>query len=214
MVRDTHINNRIILQGKIKKPIMYSHQIHDEIFYSMEISCRRMSGTFDIIPVTISKKTMGNILVDDELHYLIKGQIRSYNRVVSGKNKLVITVFAKSIEISDEEKEGLNSVYLEGYICKEPSYRKTPFLREISDILLAINRPHRKSDYIPVIAWGYTARKASKLKVSDEVLVTGRLQSRNYTKKFKDGTSIERIAYEVSAMRLEKKPIVDSFSYD
>ena len=128
-------------------------------------------------------------------------------------NKLVITVFAKSIEISDDENEGVNSVYLEGYICKEPNYRKTPFLREISDILLAVNRPHRKSDYIPVIAWGYTARKASKLKVSDEILITGRLQSRNYTKKFKDGTSIERTAYEVSAMRLEKKPIEDKLYF-
>ena len=214
MIKDTHINNRIILQGKINQPITFSHHVHDEIFYQTEVSCRRMSGTYDNIPITVSKKTLGDIIIDNSLYYLIKGQIRSYNRVINGKNKLIITVFAKSIEISSEEKEGLNSVYLEGYICKEPSYRKTPFLREISDILLAINRPHRKSDYIPVIAWGYTARKASKLKVSDEVLVTGRLQSRNYTKRLKDGTAIERVAYEVSAMRLEKKPITDSFSYN
>lgn len=213
MVRDTYTNNRIILQGKLNTSLTYSHEIHQEIFYSTQLKCKRMSGTYDTIPITISKKTLGNIPISDDLYYLIKGQVRSYNRYVNGKNKLIITVFAKSIEISDEEKEGINSVYLEGYICKEPSYRKTPFLREISDILLAINRPHRKSDYIPIIAWGHTARKASKLKVSEEVLVTGRLQSRQYTKHYKDGTSIEHVAYEVSAMRLEKKPIADSFSY-
>lgn len=212
MDKDNYTNNRIYLQGKITGDIEFSHRIYEETFYVVYINCKRMSGTYDNIPVTVTEKILNEIDLNGDNFYLIKGQIRSYNRFINGKNKLVITVFARTFEIIDDENEGLNSVHLEGYVCKLPNYRKTPFLREICDLLVAVNRPHHKSDYIPVIAWGHTARIASNLLIGKKILITGRLQSRSYMKHYKDGTSKELIAYEVSAMRLEYDPC-DPYSY-
>ncbi len=156
------INNSIVIHGKLIGPAKFSHQIYNDTFYNLCLKCKRLSGTYDIIPITMTKNILDSITVNDNFYYMIKGQIRSYNRFIDNKNRLIITVYVKSIQQSHQlEKEGLNSVNLNGYICKKPNYRKTPFLREICDVLLAVNRAHGKSDYIPIIAWGQTARSVS-----------------------------------------------------
>ena len=146
---------------------------------------------------------------------IVKGQFRSYNSYENEKNKLILTVFAKDIifeedvdkeEIVSEENKKVpvsNEVVLAGYICKKPIYRQTPFGREIADILLAVNRAYNKSDYIPSIAWGRTARFCQNLPTGTEVRIIGRVQSRKYEKKYEDGTVEEKVAYEVSISSLE-----------
>ena len=176
----------------------------------MEVA--RLSSNADIIPVTISER-----LIKEDLQIgskiLIKGQFRSYNSYENERNKLILTVFAKDILLQEEienlkEQEEVkehvsNEVILTGYICKKPIYRQTPFGREIADLLLAVNRAYNKSDYIPAIAWGRTARFCQDLEVGTEVKITGRVQSRSYEKKLENGTTETRIAYEVSIGSLE-----------
>lgn len=206
-------NNHLVLVGKVTSEKRFSHEIYGESFYIFDIEIPRLSDNADIIPVTISER-----LIDDEKlqigkNVLIKGQFRSYNTYANEKNKLVLTVFAKDIlfedeinevENEEEKKEQVsNEVILTGYICKKPIYRQTPFGREIADILLAVNRAYNKSDYIPAIAWGRTARFCQNMEVGTEVRVVGRVQSRTYEKKFEDGTIETRVAYEVSVGSLE-----------
>ena len=206
-------SNHLILMGKVTSQKRYSHEIYGETFYIFDMEVPRLSTTSDIIPVTISER----LIPDDKLSVgekiLIRGQFRSYNSYENEKNKLILTVFAKDIlfenEIKEEnsEEEGnekvSNEVVLVGYICKKPIYRQTPFGREIADLLLAVNRAYNKSDYIPAIAWGRTARFSQNIEVGTEVKVVGRVQSRTYEKKFEDGTSETRVAYEVSIGSLE-----------
>lgn len=206
-------NNHLILMGKVTSEKRFSHEIYGECFYIFDIEVPRLSDTSDIIPVTISER----LIVDEKMEIgsmvLIKGQFRSYNSYENEKNKLILTVFAKDIfyedEIegqvqSEENKEPTsNEVVLTGYICKKPIYRQTPFGREIADLLLAVNRAYNKSDYIPAIAWGRTARFCQNIEVGTEVKIVGRVQSRSYEKKFEDGTSITKVAYEVSVGSLE-----------
>ena len=206
-------NNHLILMGKVTSDKRFSHEIYGECFYIFDLEVPRLSDTSDIIPVTISER----LIKDEQLvigaKVLIKGQFRSYNSYENEKNKLILTVFAKDIfyedEIegqiqSEENKEPTsNEVVLTGYICKKPIYRQTPFGREIADLLLAVNRAYNKSDYIPAIAWGRTARFCQNIEVGTEVKIVGRVQSRTYEKKFEDGTSITKVAYEVSIGSLE-----------
>ena len=206
-------NNHLILMGKVTSEKRFSHEIYGESFYIFDMEVPRLSNTADIIPVTVSER----LITDDKLKIgrkvFIRGQFRSYNSYENEKNKLILTVFAKDIffddeiedEIQQEEfKENVsNEVVLTGYICKTPIYRQTPFGREISDLLLAVNRAYNKSDYIPAIAWGRTARFCQNLSIGTEVKVTGRVQSRTYEKKFEDGRVEQRIAYEVSIGSLE-----------
>ncbi len=206
-------NNHLILMGKVTSEKRYSHEIYGETFYIFDMEVPRLSTTSDIIPVTISER----LIPDDKLKVgekiLIKGQFRSYNSYENEKNKLILTVFAKDIifenEMNQEESEEevgekvSNEVTLVGYICKKPIYRQTPFGREIADLLLAVNRAYNKSDYIPAIAWGRTARFSQNIEVGTEVKIVGRVQSRTYEKKLEDGTSETRIAYEVSIGSLE-----------
>ena len=171
----------------------------------------RLSGNADIIPITISER----LLVEQDLeigkNIVIEGQFRSYNSYQNEKNRLVLTVFAKEVTFAKEDEEEFkpskenssNEVVLDGFICKKPVYRKTPFGREIADVLLAVNRAYNKSDYIPCIAWGRNARFCENMPVGTEVRVVGRVQSRQYEKKYEDGTSEIRIAYEVSVASLE-----------
>ena len=206
-------NNHLILMGKVTSDKRFSHEIYGESFYIFDLEVPRLSDTADIIPVTISER-----LIDDEKmlvgsKVLIRGQFRSYNSYENEKNKLILTVFAKDIFYEEEIEEQIqteeskeptsNEVILTGYICKKPIYRQTPFGREIADLLLAVNRAYNKSDYIPAIAWGRTARFCQNLEVGTEVKVTGRVQSRSYEKKFEDGTAITKVAYEVSIGSLE-----------
>lgn len=206
-------NNHLILMGKVTSEKRFSHEIYGESFYIFDMEVPRLSNTQDIIPVTISERLIPEGTLEIGKKVLIKGQFRSYNSYENEKNKLILTVFAKDIFFEDEIENELNNeeskeivsneVILTGYICKKPIYRQTPFGREIADLLLAVNRAYNKSDYIPAIAWGRTARFCQNLEVGTEVRVTGRVQSRTYEKKFEDGTAETRVAYEVSIGSLE-----------
>ena len=198
-------NNHLVLRGKIVSEKNYSHEIYGEKFYIFNLEVQRLSSTSDIIPITISERLITNFDLTIGKQVEIEGQFRSYNNYENEKNRLVLTVFAKEIkEIEEDEEEKVtNEVILIGYVCKKPIYRQTPFGREIADILLAVNRAYNKSDYIPCIAWGRNARFCENMEVGTEVRVSGRVQSRNYEKKFEDGTVETRVAYEVSIASLE-----------
>ena len=201
-------NNHLVLVGKVTSEKKFSHEIYGESFYIFDLEVARLSGNADIIPITISER----LILEKELEIgdrvEIEGQFRSYNSYENEKNRLILTVFAKDIKYLTEEEENLaekvsNEVTLVGYICKKPIYRQTPFGREISDILLAVNRAYNKSDYIPAIAWGRNARFCENMQVGTELKIIGRVQSRAYEKKHEDGTIENRMAYEVSISSLE-----------
>ena len=204
-------NNHLILVGKVTSEKRFSHEIYGEKFYIFDMEVPRLSDTTDIIPVTASERIINDELLTIGNKLIIKGQFRSYNSYENEKNKLILTVFAKDIvteeQLSEEEAEEAkrtsNEVTLVGYICKKPIYRQTPFGREIADILLAVNRAYNKSDYIPSIAWGRNARFCQNLPTGTEVKIVGRVQSRNYEKKYEDGTIENRVAYEVSIASLQ-----------
>lgn len=196
-------NNVVEVMGKIVSQVTFSHEVYGEGFYSFTIEAARLSDNADLLPVTISER-----LIDKELLTIgtvvdIKGQLRSYNNYNNKKNKLVLTIFVRQIEIIQEQVEiNPNQIFLNGYICKPPIYRVTPFGREIADILVAVNRAYNKSDYIPCIAWGRNAKFAGNLKVGENIKLWGRIQSRKYQKK--NGEDVEeKIAYEVSISKLD-----------
>ena len=198
-------NNKVTIMGEIIRNFAFSHEIFGEHFYMMDVRCPRLSENFDTIPVMVSERLM-DVTADfsGKLVY-VSGQFRSYNRHEERKNRLILSVFSREIEFLEEVPDGSesNQIFLDGYICKEPVYRKTPLGREIADVLLAVNRPYGKSDYVPVILWGRNARYASGFRVGERCAVLGRIQSRKYLKKFEDGTFETRTAYEVSVSRLE-----------
>ncbi len=207
-------NNYLTLVGKVTGEKRYSHEIYGEKFYVFDLSIPRLSGNADIIPITVSERLINDEMLSGDKKLLVKGQFRSYNSYENERNRLILTVFAKDIEQLEEnevEEESelvkkdqiVNEVVLIGYICKKPIYRQTPFGREIADILLAVNRAYNKSDYIPSIAWGRNARFCQNIEVGTQVKIVGRVQSRTYEKKFEDGTSETRVAYEVSIGSLE-----------
>lgn len=191
--------------GEIVSDFSYSHEIFGEGFYMVDVKCKRLSESYDIIPVMVSERLID--VTDSYIGSLIcvVGQFRSYNRHEEHKNRLVLSVFAREINFIEEMEESskTNQIFLDGYICKEPVYRKTPLGREIADLLLAVNRPYGKSDYIPCICWGRNARYASNFEVGERCLVWGRIQSREYMKKLSDEELEKRIAYEVSVSKLE-----------
>lgn len=207
-------NNYLTLVGKVTGEKRFSHEIYGERFYVFNLEIPRLSGNSDIIPITVSERLIKEETLQEGHQLLVKGQFRSYNSYENEKNRLILTVFAKDIveveEKEDEEENEMvkkdtitNEVVLVGYICKKPIYRQTPFGREISDLLLAVNRAYNKSDYIPCIAWGRNARFCQDIEVGTQVKVVGRVQSRQYEKKHDDGTVEVRVAYEVSVGSLE-----------
>ncbi len=204
-------NNHIVLVGKVTSEKRFSHEIYGEKFYIFDLSVPRLSGNADIIPITISERLMVNGDLPINAKITVEGQFRSYNSYGEGRNKLVLTVFAKNVTLLEDQESEVearkdfisNEVTLVGYICKKPVYRQTPFGREIADILLAVNRAYSKSDYIPCIAWGRTARFCENMEVGTEVKIVGRVQSRQYEKKHEDGTIENKVAYEVSVGSLE-----------
>lgn len=204
-------NNHIVLVGKVTSEKRFSHEIYGEKFYIFDLSVPRLSGDADIIPITISERLMVNGDLPINAKITVEGQFRSYNSYGEGRNKLVLTVFAKNVTLLEDQESEVearkdfisNEVTLVGYICKKPVYRQTPFGREIADILLAVNRAYSKSDYIPCIAWGRTARFCENMEVGTEVKIVGRVQSRQYEKKHEDGTIENKVAYEVSVGSLE-----------
>ncbi|MDR1066863.1 MAG: single-stranded DNA-binding protein [Clostridiales bacterium] len=199
-------NNSAEIIGVIASELTFSHEVYGEGFYNFSVRVPRLSEAYDILPVTISDRLIDeNIFeIGKEVHIL--GQIRSYNNYVESdkRNKLILTLFTREIELTSEPSaKNPNAVYLNGFICKTPVYRSTPFGREISDILIAVNRSYNKSDYIPCIAWGRNARFASRLNIGENIEIWGRMQSRNYQKKYDDGVTEEKTAYEISIAKLE-----------
>ena len=198
-------NNQVTIMGEIVSEFRFSHEVFGEGFYMVDVSVKRLSNSEDTIPVMISER-----LIDVTEDYtgefiMVNGQFRSYNKHDEFKNRLVLSVFAREVEFIDEELDGAktNNIMLDGYICKLPVYRKTPLGREIADLLIAVNRPYGKSDYIPCICWGRNARFASAFEVGNHVQVFGRIQSREYVKKLSETATEKRTAYEVSVSKLE-----------
>ena len=204
-------NNHLVLVGKVTSEKRFSHEVYGEKFYIFDLSVPRLSGNADNIPITISERLLTNRDLELESKVTIEGQFRSYNCYENDRNRLILTVFAKDIQFAENQDEEIkvgkdiisNEVVLHGYICKRPIYRKTPFGREIADVLLAVNRAYNKSDYIPCIAWGRNARFCENIPVGTAVKIVGRVQSRTYEKKYENGTVENRIAYEVSVASME-----------
>lgn len=199
--------NSALLAGKVCSPLEKSHQVEGETFYEFKVEVERLSKIKDVIPVTVSERSIvGKPIVEGDLVH-VTGEYRSYNKLQNEKSKLILHLFAKDVLVYSPqnlpENQNVNEVKLTGYICKDPIYRKTPFEREICDILLAVNRPNfNKSDYIPCILWGRSARFMANQAIGCKVDLTGRIQSREYTKTSPEGGSEVRTAYEISCQRI------------
>ena len=198
-------NNQVSMMGEIVSEFQFSHEVFGEGFYMVELAVNRLSNYSDYIPLMISER-----LIDTEQDYTgqlirVSGQFRSYNRHEEKKNRLVLSVFVRELQFLDEidENEKTNQIFLDGYICKEPIYRKTPLGREIADVLLAVNRSYGKSDYIPCICWGRNARFASGFTVGSHIQIVGRVQSREYVKRIDEENVEHRVAYEVSVSKVD-----------
>lgn len=201
--------NKVKIIGKVLSEKEFSHEMYGEKFYTVNLEVSRLSSQSDILPATVSERLLVDYDLKEGDYIVIDGQLRSYNRYIDGRNRLILTIFTRNLYVpqSEDELEELlrtpNEIYLDGYICKEPIYRTTPFGREISDLLLAVNRAYNKSDYIPCIAWGRNARFCETLEVGDRIKLWGRIQSRDYQKKCEDGKILNRVAFEVSISKLE-----------
>ena len=198
-------NNQVSIIGKVASSFTFSHQVFGEGFYLVDVLVKRLSDSEDRIPLMVSERLV-DVSQDYEGEYImVQGQFRSYNRNEEKKNRLVLSVFVRELSFVEEADDSIktNQIFLDGYICKPPVYRKTPLGREIADLLLAVNRPYGKSDYIPCICWGRNARYASAFEVGGHVLLWGRIQSREYIKKLGENETEKRTAYEVSVSKLE-----------
>ena len=198
-------NNQVTIAGEILGGFTFSHDVFGEGFYVMEISVGRLSESNDIIPIMVSERLIDVKKDYTGMYAVINGQFRSYNRHEESKNRLVLSVFAREISILEEAVGEVrpNYIFLDGFVCKAPIYRKTPLGREIADVLLAVNRPYGKSDYIPCICWGRNARFAEGFQVGEHIQIWGRIQSREYQKKVSENEFERRVAYEVSVSKLE-----------
>lgn len=198
------LNNKIYLEGKVTSGLEFSHEMYGEGFYTFDLDVMRLSDSVDTLNITVSERLLNDVKLDAGVDIIVEGQLRSYNKFIDGSNKLILTVFARNIEPCMERSKNPNEIFLDGYICKEPIYRTTPFGREIADVLLAVNRAYNKSDYIPTIAWGRNSRFCQTLSVGDNIKVWGRLQSREYQKKVSDSEVVKKVAYEVSISKMER----------
>ena len=198
-------NNQVTIVGTVDSEFTYSHEVFGEGFYMLEVVVSRLSHMEDRIPLMVSERLvdvkescMGKIV---EVH----GQFRSYNKHEEGRNRLILSVFVREFSFVGEEGTLTrpNSIYLDGYICKPPVYRMTPLGREIADLLMAVNRPYGKSDYLPCICWGRNARFAGKFEVGTHIHLWGRIQSRRYQKRLEDDVVEKRTAYEISVNKIE-----------
>lgn len=194
-------NNRVFLTGKVATEPKFSHETFGEAFYEIDLEVERLSQNIDIIPITISEKLMTGNLIQVGNVISIKGQFRSYNKSDETRSHLMLTVFVREVTIEQKDMP-TNIIEINGFICKNPIYRTTPFKREICDVLIAVNRAYNKSDYLPCIAWGRNARFIKDATVGDKVSLVGRIQSRVYQKKLEDGNVEDRVAYEVSVGRI------------
>ena len=206
-------NNKVFVSGEIVTNAEFSHEVYGEGFYEMNVLVKRLSGQGDILPITISERLISDKDLKVGVTINALGQFRSYNKLVDGKSKLMLTVFVREL-LEDSPMRNPNSIVLTGYICKPPIYRTTPFNREIADILIAVNRSYNKSDYIPCIAWGRNARFAKNLAVGEKIAISGRIQSREYQKKITDDDVRTLTAYEVSISKLAAYENAESFDAD
>lgn len=199
------MNNLVKLTGTIVSEPEFSHEVYGEQFFNLLLETKRTSGVADVVPLTVSERLFN--LEDKCIGTVVRvsGQFRSFNKHEENKNRLVLSVFVREIErvVNDYDEE--NEIEIDGFVCKNPVYRKTPLGREIADVLIAVNRSYGKSDYIPCICWGRNAVYASGLPVGAHLKLTGRIQSRKYTKRYLDGTEEERTAYEVSVSKIEEE---------
>lgn len=198
------LNNKIYLEGTVSSELKFSHEMYGEGFYTFSLDVMRLSDTKDSLCITVSERIITNIDLSIGKDVIVDGQLRSYNKFVDGSNRLILTVFARNIELCEERSKNPNEIFLDGYICKAPVYRTTPFGREIADVLLAVNRAYNKSDYIPTIAWGRNSRFCQTLEVGENIRVWGRLQSREYQKKVGESETVKKVAYEVSISKMER----------
>ena len=198
-------NNQVTIVGTIVSDFTFSHEVFGEGFYIVQVAVNRLSSTADCLPVMVSERLVDVRQNMTGKEIAVTGQFRSYNRHEEKKNRLVLSVFAREIEFLDPQNEEpkSNQIFLDGYICKKPIYRKTPLGREIADLLIAVNRSYGKSDYIPCICWGRNARYASGFEIGNHVQIWGRIQSREYVKKISETEAEKRIAYEVSVSKIE-----------
>ncbi|MDD7402891.1 MAG: single-stranded DNA-binding protein [Butyribacter sp.] len=207
MLDKVFTNNQVTIAGEVVSEFVFSHEVYGEHFYVVNIAVCRLSNSYDIIPVMVSDRLLD--VKNDYRGCILQatGQFRSYNRHEESKNRLVLSVFAREVAILDSEGENEeqnpNQIFLDGFVCKKPVYRKTPLGREIADVLLAVNRPYGKSDYIPCICWGRNARFADQFEVGSHIQLWGRIQSREYQKKISEEEFEKRVAYEVSVSKLE-----------
>ena len=206
-------NNKVYVQGEIVSDAVYSHEVYGEGFYEFYVRVLRLSGQADVLPVTLSERLIQDGMLGKGKTLCALGQFRSYNKIENGKSRLMLTVFVRELleELPDKNP---NSILLSGYICKPPVYRTTPFNREIADVLIAVNRAYNKSDYIPCIAWGRNARFVKNLGVGDKIAVSGRIQSREYQKKFSETDVRTMTAYEVSMSKLAAFDSAEEFDID
>ena len=198
-----HTNNIITLRGELLELPEFSHENHGRQFYRFELNVPRLSGTVDTLPVIAEASMLEEMDLSGGEMIAVTGQIRSHNIRTDGSRRLLIFVFAATV--CAEDGDPVNHVLLEGPLCREPSYRRTPLGREICDAMLAVPRAFRRADYIPCILWGRTAQEIAHCHTRDHIRICGRLQSRRYTKLTEDGP-LERVAYEVSALSGEYVP--------
>ncbi len=206
-------NNKVFISGEIVTDAEFSHEVYGEGFYEMNVLVKRLSGQGDILPVTVSERLINDKDLKVGVTINALGQFRSYNKLVDGKSKLMLTVFVREL-LDEVSVKNPNNIVLTGYICKPPIYRTTPFNREIADILIAVNRSYNKSDYIPCIAWGRNARFAKNLAVGEHIAVSGRIQSREYQKRITDDDIRTLTAYEVSISKLAAYENAENFDVD
>ena len=205
MLDKVFTNNQVTIAGEVVSEFTFSHEVYGEHFYVVNIAVCRLSNSFDVIPVMISERLMDVSADYRGCTLQASGQFRSYNRHEETRNRLVLSVFAREASLiePEEDDQNPNYIFLDGYVCKHPVYRKTPLGREIADVLLAVNRPYGKSDYSPCICWGRNARFADKFEVGSHIQIWGRIQSREYQKKIGEEHYEKRVAYEVSVSKLE-----------
>ncbi len=201
-------NNRVCIIGEVVSEFTFSHEVFGEGFYIANVSVNRLSDMVDVIPLMISERLIDVTKDYRGMKIEVSGQFRSYNRHEGTRNKLVLSIFVRELKFLEDdeipqEQAKSNQIFLDGYVCKPPIYRKTPLGREIADVLVAVNRPYGKSDYIPCIAWGRNARFAGGLEVGSHLQVSGRVQSREYTKKIGEDEVERRVAYEVSVSKID-----------
>lgn len=204
-------NNIVTLSGEIINDPKYSHEMYNEGFYEFDLKVMRLSDAYDVIPVTVSERLLGEYDLKKGKMMSGRGQFRSFNKMEDEKSRLMLTMFIREI-LPYDKSINPNQIDIVGYVCKDPIFRTTPFKREICDVLLAVNRNYNKSDYLPCIAWGRNARFMKNLTVGDKVVASGRIQSRQYEKKLDSGEVEHRVAYEVSLSKVSHNIDLPSFA--